>query len=288
MKRIDLTNRTEKDWSGLFVDESSYDVLLNESAVVYKPDGSLLLSLHKKCHSDKALRSAWSVLKGFNPASLNRGLASGSERRKYVSKDGTISNTNVADPVNSGIVGHFERTPRFPFCRACAWNLKHPEKFSKLQPICREASEHYRLYGGDKFQKQEQHALRTHPDFMIPGTVFSTVTVNKNFRTACHKDAGNLKDTLNCMSLLRTGKFTGANIVLPDFRVACKLDTGDCVVFDAHEFHGNTELVPITEDFTRCTLVYYYRENMDRCGSGAEELERAKRRTKGDPLFDAD
>lgn len=284
MRRINLTTRTNEDWSGKFVDESSYDELLNESAEVYKPDGTLLLALLKRGHSREAMIKAWSVIKEFNPTTNNRGLASGSERRNRILKDGTVSNTNTMDIVNSGIIGYFERSPRFPYCRSCAWNLKHPEKFAKLGDLCREASAYYATYGGVKYEKQKEHCDRTHQDFKIEGTVFSTVTLNKNFRTACHKDAGNLKDTLNVMTVLREGKFSGAHIVLPDFRAACKLDTGDCIVFDAHEFHGNTPLIQISEKFTRCSLVYYYRKNMDLCGSAEEELEIVKRRKSG-PLF---
>jgi hypothetical protein len=286
VRSIKLESRSTEDWSGKFLDDSSYDLLLDESARVYKPDGSLLLALFKAGHSKAAVTSAWSVLKDYNPSTNNRGIAAGSERRKRIRADGTESNTNIADPVNSGIVGFFERSPRFPYCRACAWNLEHPELFENLVPVCREASEFYRQCGEEKFAKQERHAHATHPDFLIPGTVFSTLTVNKNFRTACHKDAGNLQGTLNVMSLFREGIFTGGHIVLPDFRVAAKLETGDCIVFDAHEFHGNTPIFQISKKFTRCTVVFYYRENMDRCGSAAAELERAKRRQLGEPMFD--
>jgi hypothetical protein len=286
VKRIDLTSRTEIDWSGKFVDDTSYDILLNESAVVYKPDGTLLLALFKGGHSRGAVASAWTVLKDWNQQTNNRGVASGSERRKRLRADGTESNTNIADPVNSGIVGYFERTPRFPYCRACAWNLHEPTRFAKLFPVCEEASKFYAETGGEKYAKQLKAAEATNPDFRIPGTVFSTLTVNKNFRTACHKDAGNLKDTLNVMSLFREGFFKGGHIVLPDFRVAAQLETGDCIVFDAHEFHGNTPIIQLSKTFTRCTIVFYYREGMDKCLNAAGELERAKRRQLGQPLMD--
>lgn len=286
MRTIELRTRTEIDWSGKFVDETAYDVLLSESAVVYKPDGTLLCALLKRGHSPTALAEAWSVLKTFNQVSMNRGVASGADRKDYVKKDGTVSNTQVAEPVNSGIVGYFERNPRFPYCRACAWNLEHPEKFKQLERLCREASAYYEQYGGEKYLKQKKFYDQTHADFKIPGTVFSTLTVNKNFRTACHRDAGNLVNTLNVMSVIREGKFRGCNIVFPDFRVAAELDTGDCIVFDAHEFHGNTRLIQISKEFKRCSVVFYYRENMDQCLSASEELDRAKNRSRGEALFD--
>ncbi len=285
MKSIHLSSRTNEDWGGKFVDEYSYDVLLDETCTVYKPDGSILLVLLKAAHSSSAMAKAWSVLKGFNPESNNRGLASGTERRKRIRKDGSESNVNIADPVASGIVGFFERTPRFPYCRPCAWNQHNPEKMAQLLPLCQEASSMLARHGGEKYEKQKRYAEHTHRDFLIPETVFSTLTINKNFRTACHKDAGNMADTLNVMTVMREGKFTGANLVLPDFRAAVKLDTGDFIIFDAHEFHGNTPLVQVSKEFTRCSIVYYYRENMNLCGSAEMELNIAKRRQKGDPMF---
>lgn len=288
MKLIKITTRSEQDWSGKFVDDSFYDHLLNETATVLKPDGSLLLALFKRGHSPEALQSAWSVLKDYNPSTNNRGLASGSERRIRKRANGSHGNTNISDSVASGIVGFFERTPRFPYCRPCAWNFHNPQLFSKLIPICREASEFYKQIGGEKYLKQLEKSSQTHTDFMVSGTVFSTLTINKNFRTACHKDAGNLTDTLNVMSLFREGRFTGGNIVLPDFRIAAQLETGDCIVFDAHEFHGNTPIFQVSKEFTRCSIVFYYREGMDNCRSGTEEVERAKHRKPGEPLFDED
>lgn len=291
MKRIEVASRLNQDWSGKFVDDDSYDVLLDEDAVVHKPGGGFLLALKKRHHSPDAMKSAWSVLQGFNSISNNRGVAAGFGRVRNVKQDGTVSNTNRTPKegeVKSGTVGYMERSPRFPYCRACAWNLESPERLVSLNGICREASELYREFGGAFYEKQERHALKTHPDFIIPGTIFTTLTVNKNFRTACHKDAGNLTETLNVMSLFRTGKFSGGNIVFPDFRVAAKLDTGDCIVFDAHEFHGNTQVVQLSKEFTRCTVVFYFREGMDLCRSAAEELEIVKRRQKGQAMFEED
>lgn len=285
MKVIKLESRTALDWSGKFVDDSSYDVLLNEDAKVYKPDGQLLLILKKKYHSVDAMASAWSVLRDYNPTTTNRGLASGGERKKRVRKDGTLSNTNIAEKVRSGIVGYFERNPRFPFCRACAWNLENPEEFKKLFPMCEEVAKLYAEHGENFYARQKAAYDKTHPDFKIPNTVFSTLTVNKNFRTACHRDAGNMAGTMNAMSVFREGAFAGGILVLPDFRVAVKLDTADCIVFDAFEFHGNTPIVQMSKNFTRCSVVFYYRENMDKCGSSEEELEIVKRRQLGTSLF---
>lgn len=285
MKHIQLTSRLNQDWAGKFVDEFSYDTLLSESAKVLKPDGSILCILLKNALDKKWIDSAWSVLKDYNQATSNRGVAGGGERKQRIRKDGVISKTNIADPVNSGIVGFFERNPRFPFCRACAWNMHNPEKWGKLLPMVQQVSSLFSEHGGERFLKQKEIVSKTNQDFVIPGTVFTTLTINKNFRTACHLDAGDLPQGLSCLSLIKEGRYTGANLVFPDFRVAAKIENGDLIIFDPHEFHGNTQLVPLSETHTRCTIVYYYREKMQHCLSMEQELERAKHRKQGEPMF---
>ena len=45
----------------------------------------------------------------------------------------------------------------------------------------------------DSHQKQLNRANEK-PHLKIPGTCFSTVTINRNFRTALHQDAGDFKE----------------------------------------------------------------------------------------------
>ena len=52
-------------------------------------------------------------------------------------------------------------------------------------------------------------------DFKIHDTVFTTVTVNKNFRTAAHYDAGDLKEGFGNLAVLQTGEYSGAYTVIP-------------------------------------------------------------------------
>lgn len=287
MRSITLSSRTTLDWAGKFVDESAYDQLLDEDCDVFKPDGSLLLALRKRALSDEIIANSWSVLRGYNPSTNNRGVAAGTGYVRQVKQDGTVSNTNRTPPegvVKSGVLGFFERSVRFPYCRSCAWNLEHPDHWAQILPLVQRVSQLFAEVVPDRYAAQKDIVDRTSPDFVIPGTVYTTLTVNKNFRTACHKDAGDLPEGISAMALIREGKFDGAHLVLPDFRVATKLDTGDVIFFDPHEFHGNTRLIPLSENYKRCTLVHYYREGMAHCGSAVEELERAKHRKLGDKL----
>ena len=116
-------------------------------------------------------------------------------------------------------------------------------------------------------------------DFIIKDTAFTTVTVNKNFRTAAHKDAGDLKEGFGNLGVISRGKYDGFYTVLPKYGVGLNIGHGDVALFDVHEVHGNTEPKKITY-FERISVVCYYREKMIYCGTKQYELDRAKTETK--------
>lgn len=79
------------------------------------------------------------------------------------------------------------------------------------------------------------------------------------------------------MILMRQGKFEGGIVVLPEWKIAAKLETGDLILFrNMQDIHGNTKIIPLTKDYQRCTMVFYYREEMIKCGTAADELARAQ------------
>lgn len=290
MKHINLSQKAnDEDWSKRFVDETDYDQLFNEDVFVTKPDGSPLLCLLKNVIDPNLNSLAWSVLRRFNPKTENRSVASGIDAVPRKKLDGTYSNTSRVPKgweVTSGIVGFFERTVRFPYCKPCAWNQKHPDKFKKLIPLIERVDDLFQEHVPERWEMQREFACRTPEDYLIGNTVFTTLTINKNFRTSCHKDAGDLPEGFSCLSVIREGNYTGGYLVLPNYRVAANVEMGDLILFDPHEFHGNTMIKKLSPNAQRCSIVYYYREQMQYCLSPAEELHRAKNRKTGDKIFD--
>lgn len=277
MKRIQLSSRHNRDWAKHWVTPKDFSQILSEEGEVYKPDGTLLAKLVKNCLPMEDIKRAWEVLGPLHMVTTNRGTAAGVSSQTRLMKNGTISKTTASLPVESFIIGYFDRNPRFPFCRPCAWNQENPEKWGKLVPLFKGISSVFAQSVPDRFAVQKEFVDRTAPAFVIPETVFTTITVNKNFRTACHKDAGDLPQGFGVMVIIREGLFKGGLLTFPDFGVAVKYDTGDILFADVHEWHGNTEIVPLSRDFQRCTLVCYYREKMNLCGTPEQELELAKK-----------
>jgi hypothetical protein len=295
--------------AGRFLDEKHYILLAGaEDLRVLKPDGSPLLVFRRQCLPAAACRAAFPALRGAAGLSFNRGYAAGDvlseedarsagngrqsflkgkvagKRVRPLKKDGTLSNTDYAKPVESGIVGYFDRNPRFPYCRTTAYNLDHPDRFAAALPFFAAVNEVFRREMPDRWAAQMEKVRATARDFVISGTAFTTVTVNKNWRTAVHKDAGDLREGFGVMSALRAGHYSGCYLVFPKYRVAADMRTRDVLLADVHEWHGNTPLVGVEGAYERLSTVLYYREKMVHCGSAAEELERAANRRPGDKI----
>src|SRR4029077_7399366 len=68
-------------------------------------------------------------------------------------------------------------------------------------------------------------------------TVFSTIYLAKNFRTAYHFDGGNLKGVMT--ALMPMGDFKGGELVFPRWRYAIGFRPGDLLLFNSAEIlHG--------------------------------------------------
>ena len=191
-----------------------------------------------------------------------------------------ISNTSYANPVNSGIAGFFDRYPRYPYGRVCSYNWKNPEQFEKSFPYLRKLDREFAALLPQRYLNQRLAANKLDNRFLIGGdTVFTTLTINKSFRTAAHRDAGDLGSGFSNLGVVSTGKdFRGGYLVLPEFRAAVSIRPGDLLLISNHDvIHGNTPIESVTgnpEDLERMSIVAYFRENMLQLGSWDYETAR--------------
>lgn len=270
----------EKAVLGSFSDPAHYDRLYQRNIRILKPDGSLLLVLLKRSISPTAGAALFHAVKHRIFRTDQRGTATGEDRFQRLKPDGTVSSVKrTLREVRSCIFGYYDRAPRWPYCRAARFMLDFPEASKECIPAIREADVLFRQHAPKPYSRQLRVAQQTHPDFLLADTTFTTVTLNKNLRTAYHKDAGDLPEGFGVISCFRGGKWTGGNLTFPRYRIAVGLDSCDLVLFDPHEIHGNTEIYPMqqTGKWYRITCVHYYRKNMRYCGSAAAELETAAR-----------
>jgi hypothetical protein len=186
-----------------------------------------------------------------------------------------ISDTTYANPVFSGIAGWFDRYPRIPYGRATAYTQNHYDKFEMAFPFLQSLDRGFKELLPWRWGNQRAAADKIDPRFLVPDTVFTTITVNKTFRTACHRDAGDFTDGLsNLLVLSNNGKYRGGYLVFPEYRVAVNVRPGDLLLVNNHEIiHGNTPIEPY-EDGERISLVCYLREKMLELGSYEYETHR--------------
>lgn len=187
-----------------------------------------------------------------------------------------ISDTTYANAVLSGIAGFFDRYPRIPYGRSTAYTEQNFDTYTQCYPFMRKLSSKFEELLPERFAVQNECADKLDPKFRVAGedTPFTTITVNKNFRTACHRDAGDLTEGFSNLTVVAKGdrNWSGGYLVLPEFRVAINIRPGDLLLINNHAgIHGNTELLPpegmTLADMERISLVCYFREKMLNLGS---------------------
>ena len=190
-----------------------------------------------------------------------------------------ISDTSYANPIWSGISGFYGRYPRIPYGRATAHTDHNREEFEKCYPFARKLDNEFKRLVPGRYAKQNEFADRQDPKFLIgEDTTFTTITVNttthdRNARMACHRDAGSLNEGFSNLTVItKDGKsWKGGYLVAPEVRAAINIQPGDLLLIDnMRVIHGNTPIeAPDTgiEDMLRMSLIFYYREDMDKLGS---------------------
>lgn len=189
------------------------------------------------------------------------------EAKRIVNK--YVCSTTYANGVFSGIAGWFDRYPRIPYGRATSYTERNPEKFAMAFPFLQTLAAGFKELLPWRFNNQMEAAKKIDSRFLVPGTPFTTITVNKTFRTAAHFDAGDLDTGLsNLLVLSNNGNYKGGYLVAPEYRVAVNVRPGDLLLINNHEvMHGNTPIELLDETAERISLVCYFRENMLTLGS---------------------
>ena len=180
-----------------------------------------------------------------------------------------ICPTTYANGVFSGIAGWFDRYPRIPYGRATSYTAREPAKFALSYPFLQQLAKGFATLLPQRYAAQMEAASKIDKGFLVPETPFTTITVNKTFRTACHYDAGDLTSGLsNLLTLSNNGNYEGCYLVAPEYRVAVNVRPGDLLLINNHEvMHGNTEIKVLDEIAERISLVCYFREKMMELGS---------------------
>jgi len=278
-----MDDKAAEALKGEFLNESHIKQLVNFDCNVYKPNGEPLLFFRKNIIPREYSQKAYLGLNKAAKKTGNRAIAAGKIKNlkpnavkisdfhyKDVKKDGTISKFQRGNVVDSGIVGYMRTPTMGRQCRQTAYTQEHLAKVKLAYPLLRFISDSFQELVPERFQNQQEYIDKTVEDFYIPGTVFTTVTVNRNFQTAVHTDKGDLKEGFGNLTVLQKGFYSGGYTVFPQFGVGVDCRMGDLLLMDVHEWHGNTKIIT-SKGGERISLVCYYRRDILTCKTAQEQ-----------------
>lgn len=267
---------------GKVLGDDSYNVLLTGPTRVFQPNGKLLCVYLPGAMEGFISPEQYDILHGLrSQRTNNRGNASGSQamhvgeqKRQYWMH------------VSSNILGAFDPAGSYKFCRLTSWTGSNLPSWQALQPALKRVGAQLAEYVPDRYAAQMEEIDKTHPDWVVPGTPFTTITVNNTYPTGMHTDKGDLDKGFSTIFTLRRGTYTGGRFLFPEFRIAVDMQDNDLILMDAHQWHANTAITcacgrRITRycpdcEAERISVVSYMRTAMTRCASETEEIKKAQ------------
>lgn len=211
---------------------------------------------------------------------------------EIIKKENGVSKMKVNNQVASNPIGFYEANKNLGTdlpCRLTHFTRTNFDNYNKGLPFLQEIDNLFCKLIPESHQKQLARA-DCNPHLKIPGTSFSTVTINRNFRTALHRDAGDFKEGFGNLTVMEQGKYHGGYTVFPQFGVGINLRNNDFCAMDVHQWHANTPIYETDEDksfnetivsdfkdnpkvgtaglyqkYTRISFVCYLREKIMKC-----------------------
>jgi hypothetical protein len=310
----DIGEQAAQKLCGQLLDDSHYDLLLNETGMVLTPSLKPLCSLLKNRVPQDLLDAVRPIVRKAasqrKVAGGNRGVAAGTGMVQRRKRNGQMSKMKGAPRLEDlpdedyarlrsatdGTFGFLDRSigggQVYP-CRITHYSGALPRDFALMGILAKTVAEVFKtsFVGLDTWDAQMAKASQTPLPWLIRTskghTPFTTITCNKSWRTAAHTDSGDLKEGFGVMCCL--GDFEGCDLVFPRYRTAVRYREGDVLLANVHEVHGNTPLLnpdgsapKVKREPERLVCVFYYRENMFQCETTIEKEHKfINRRERG-------
>ena len=275
------------------VKDEHYSFVLDHSADVYDAaTGDMLARFRKGAMPMDILLAGYDNFKHAIAKSSNRGAAAGGFKPRGTNKDGSASKVMEARLVDSGNVGYMNPGGLNRFCRLTAFGREHYDKLGMGMPFVEFIDDKYKELCPDHHKRQLKTANETNANYVLGDTAFSTITVNKNFRTAVHQDDGDHPEGFGNLFVYREGPWSKGFFTLPEFGIGVDMQNQDMLFVDVHRWHGNAaaEYKGEEVDFDsfnddsenlRVSFVLYYRTGLRKCLGPEQELERVQNQSGG-------
>lgn len=302
---------------GTYFTESDFDLIIKDEADVYRYDhlgkSHLLLKIRKnvipfdickktydalieeakKPHTNRGA-AAGLLTKRKLPAYVKEIVLKGRFRGKYRGKDNKTRKDDISNISRSSIIGFYDQIDRNYYrrqsqkknkqiikipCRMTKFTKEQPEKWQATWDFFKTIDGIFGELEPEAHRKQLERASKT-PEYQILDTAFSTATINYNWQTALHRDAGDFEEGFGNLVILEDPRkermnWNGGYLGFPQYGVAIDVRNGDYLAMDVHQWHANTEIIPIenktkktnktTLEHARLSIVSYLRKNMIKC-----------------------
>ena len=304
---------------GSYFSENDFDIIIDEDADVYRLDEKghkhLLLKIRKNVINKRVCRKTFLALEEeAKKPHTNRGAAAGlltkrklpkyvkeivekgKFRAKYIGHNDRIRKDDISNISMSSIIGFYDQIDRNYYrklshkkdkksinkmvpCRMTKFTKDQPKKWQDTFDFFKAIDKQFKLLVPDAHQKQLEQASKT-PDFQILDTAFSTATINYNWQTALHRDAGDFEGGFGNLVILEDPKkhrqkWTGGYLGFPQYGIGVNIRNGDFLAMDVHQWHANTPIIEEKKeaekpnqfklDYSRLSVVSYLRKNMIKC-----------------------
>ena len=238
--------------------EKDFNIIVEDSQRVYLKDkGHLLLSFHKNVVNNDIFFPL--IKKNYTDSSLsscNRKIATGENCKTSRTPTGILGYMDCLTPYQKTLLnGINEGARKTKFLRD-----KH-KNWTETLCLYENVDKIFKTNEPKYYMKQKKEYNKIINELKIPKTNFTTITVNRNFRTATHTDKGDLQNGLSCLICLGNDKYKGGFLGFPKQKVLVKIKPGDVIFMDSHQPHCNTELNVGTHGI-RFSLVCFIREKM--------------------------
>lgn len=255
MKRIEVTKKSLdlKEWVRRSAVETDFSTLIKEDAAIFI-DGKLRVIYKKLAFDQNEIVKALQTIK-FQETTRTSGLVT-----------------------TSRIFGYMPRiVQRSDYCRIASLAKDFPKEHDIVCRYAKMTCELYQKEDPDMYKIHEYEArTKVRPQYIIPGTPFTSGIINKNNPLKYHFDSGNFKSVYSNMLAFKHN-VTGGYLSLPEYDIGLEIADNSVLIFDGQGIlHGVTPFKLTAPDGYRYTIVYYSLQQMWKCLPLDEELIRIR------------
>jgi len=259
MKQITLERNSSfepKEYLLKNATDSDYETLITDNTLIRDKDtGEIIIVYMKLKEGVDELREAIINLK-YNKGRRAGGLKSYDKIFGYMSRIGFQND----------------------YCSTAGFARESPKNHKTVCDYGDKLGDLYKEYVPEMYDYHSKIvAEKVKPDWILGNSPFTSGIINKNNQLNYHYDSGNFKDVFSNMIAFKN-KIEGGRLSLPEYNIGFEIADSSVTLFDGQRIlHGVTPIKYLAPESYRFSIVYYSLQQMWKCTSPKEELDRIKK-----------